>query len=88
MVVVFDLFVCYLVGASVLEKHPCQKLGDREFFCGAFNTNLLEDQFPNFRFPSINLVTQPIVEDIYNVDAYFNQANFNAGLFSIETFCL
>ncbi|MEZ4874860.1 MAG: TonB-dependent receptor [Flavobacteriaceae bacterium] len=40
----------------------------------------------NFRFPPITQVTQPIVEDIYNVDAYFNQENFNAGLFSIETF--
>jgi len=55
-------------------------------YSGRFkDVNFEATQF-NFRFPSINLVTQPIVEDIYNVDAYFNQDNFNAGLFSIETF--
>jgi len=38
------------------------------------------------RNSSGNLTTQPIVEDIHNIDAYFNQANLNAGLFKIKTF--
>jgi len=40
----------------------------------------------NIRFAPRSQVTQPIVENIYNVDSYFTQENFNAGLFSIETF--
>lgn len=40
----------------------------------------------NIRFAPRSQVTQPIVEDIHNVDAYFTQENFNAGLYSIETF--
>ncbi len=39
-----------------------------------------------FNFRILRNVTQPIVTDIYNLDSYFNQANLNAGLFSIETF--
>lgn len=31
-------------------------------------------------------VDQPFIENIYNLDAYFNQENLNANLFSIETF--
>ncbi|PQJ80130.1 TonB-dependent receptor [Polaribacter porphyrae] len=31
-------------------------------------------------------VPQPLINDIYNLDSYFNQANFNAGLFDIRTF--
>jgi len=31
-------------------------------------------------------INQPIIEDVYNLDAYFNQENFNAGLFKINTF--
>ena len=31
-------------------------------------------------------VAQPIIEDIHNVDSYFNQANFQRGLFDIVTF--
>ena len=40
----------------------------------------------NIRFAPRNQVTQPIIEDIYNVDSYFTQENFNTGLYSIETF--
>ncbi|MDY0781279.1 TonB-dependent receptor [Tenacibaculum sp. IB213877] len=29
---------------------------------------------------------QPFIDDVYNLDSYFNQENFNAGLFSIRTF--
>lgn len=31
-------------------------------------------------------ITTPLVVDPYNLDAYFNQANFNSGLFSIKTY--
>ena len=40
----------------------------------------------NFRITRGAGIVQPIVEDIYNVDAYFNQENLNAGLFRMETF--
>ncbi|HPF10431.1 MAG TPA: TonB-dependent receptor [Flavobacteriaceae bacterium] len=40
----------------------------------------------NFRINNAFGVVQPIVEDIYNVDAYFNQQNLDAGLYRIETF--
>ncbi|WP_299833389.1 TonB-dependent receptor [uncultured Tenacibaculum sp.] len=35
---------------------------------------------------TLRTVTQPIVDDVYNLDSYFNQENFNAGLFAIRTF--
>ena len=40
----------------------------------------------NFRILRGAGIVQPIVENIYDVDAYFNQDNLNAGLFRIETF--
>ena len=40
----------------------------------------------NFRINRGAGIVQPIVENIYDVDAYFNQDNLNAGLFRIETF--
>ncbi|WP_299672153.1 TonB-dependent receptor [uncultured Polaribacter sp.] len=42
----------------------------------------------NFRIKNSggNAVTQPIITDIYNLDSYFNQDNFSAGLFDIRTF--
>lgn len=40
----------------------------------------------NFRINRGAGIVQPIVENIYDVDAYFNQENLNAGLFRIETF--
>ncbi|MCK0158006.1 TonB-dependent receptor [Cellulophaga sp. F20128] len=33
-----------------------------------------------------NVQQQPIIQDIYNLDAYFNQQNINEGYFRIETF--
>ena len=39
-----------------------------------------------FNFRILRNVQQPIVTNIYDLDSYFNQANLNAGLFSIETF--
>lgn len=35
---------------------------------------------------TLRTVTQPIINDVYNLDSYFNQDNFNAGLFTIRTF--
>ncbi|SMC44263.1 TonB-dependent receptor [Cellulophaga tyrosinoxydans] len=40
----------------------------------------------NRRDQNNNLIDQPIVEDVHNLDAYFNQENLNNGLFSIVTF--
>ncbi len=40
----------------------------------------------NFRILRGAGIVQPIVENIYDVDAYFNQDNLNAGLFRMETF--
>ncbi|MEO9570626.1 MAG: TonB-dependent receptor [Polaribacter sp.] len=39
-----------------------------------------------FNFSILNKSTQPIINDVYNLDSYFNQENFNAGLFEIKTF--
>ncbi|UOB16343.1 TonB-dependent receptor [Abyssalbus ytuae] len=33
-----------------------------------------------------SVIDQPLIEDIYNMDGYFNQSNFDAGLFTIATF--
>ncbi|CAM1342831.1 TonB-dependent receptor [Tenacibaculum amylolyticum] len=35
---------------------------------------------------TLRTVTQPIIDDVYDLNSYFNQANFNAGLFTIRTF--
>jgi TonB-dependent receptor len=40
----------------------------------------------NFRILRGAGIVQPIVENIYDVDAYFSQDNLNAGLFRMETF--
>ncbi len=53
---------------------------------GRFKDVVYEATQFNIRFAPRNQVTQPIIEDIYNVDAYFTQENLNAGLYSIETF--
>lgn len=59
-------------------------------YSGRFKVVDFESTQFNFRIARRNqngsFVDQPIVDDIYNADAYFNQANLNAGLFSIETF--
>lgn len=40
----------------------------------------------NKRDTNNNPITQPIVEDVHQLDSYFNQSNYNNGLFSIITF--
>ncbi len=35
---------------------------------------------------TIRGVNQPIINDVYNLDSYFNQQNLNAGLYTINTF--
>tara|TARA_R110002033_G_scaffold58464_5_gene108121 strand:- start:70907 stop:73741 length:2835 start_codon:yes stop_codon:yes gene_type:complete len=40
----------------------------------------------NRRDQNNNFITQPIIEDVYDLDAYFNQENLNNGLFNIVTF--
>jgi len=39
-----------------------------------------------FNFVINQRTAQPFIDDVYNLDSYFNQANFNAGLYSIGTF--
>ena len=52
-----------------------------DFESTQFNFNIIK------RNPATNaLITQPLIEDMYNLDAYFNQENFDNGLFSIATF--
>jgi hypothetical protein len=48
------------------------------------NVSFAARQF-NFNINNDASVTQPTV-DVHNLDAYFNQANLNAGLFEITTF--
>ena len=59
-------------------------------YSGKFKTVDFEATQFNFRInkrrSDNSLIDQPIIEDMYNVDAYFNQENFNQGLFSIRTF--
>lgn len=53
-------------------------------YSGRFkNVDFDATQF-NFRINS--RTAQPLIDDIYNLDSYFNQENLTAGLFSIETF--
>lgn len=53
-------------------------------YSGRFKNIDFEATQINFRITKNN-VTQPEA-DMYNMDAYFNQANLNAGYFNIETF--
>ncbi len=39
-----------------------------------------------FNFDINTRVEQPIITDVYNLDSYFNQENFDAGLYAIRTF--
>lgn len=39
-----------------------------------------------FNFDIITSQRQPIINNVYDLDSYFNQANFDAGLFAINTF--
>jgi len=51
-----------------------------DFESTQFNFNIVQ------RNPDNSLADQPIVNDIYTIDSYFNQENLNAGLFGISTF--
>lgn len=57
-------------------------------YSGRFKSVKFESTQFNFRINNSggNAVPQPLITDIYNLDSYFNQANFNAGLFDIRTF--
>ncbi len=79
------------IAANVSTKYKFNKTDDNEFkaeltlgYSGRFKTVDFEATQFNFRINT--RVDQPFVDDVYNLDAYFNQANLNAGLFSIETF--
>lgn len=53
-------------------------------YSGRFKT--VDFKATQFNFRINKKATQPIIEDIYDLDSYFNQANLNANLYSIETF--
>ncbi|MDO5972533.1 TonB-dependent receptor [Flavivirga aquimarina] len=57
-------------------------------YSGRFKTVDFESTQFNFRIINSggNAVDQPIITDVYDLDSYFNQSNFNAGLFNIRTF--
>ncbi|WP_348745960.1 TonB-dependent receptor [Tenacibaculum sp. 190524A02b] len=39
-----------------------------------------------FNFAITQGIPQPFINDVYNLDSYFNQTNLNAGLYTIKTF--
>jgi len=53
-------------------------------YSGRFKT--IDFKATQFNFRINKKVYQPFIEDIYNLDNYFNQANLNANLYTIETF--
>ncbi len=53
-------------------------------YSGRFKT--VDFQATQFNFRINRRTAQPYIEDVYNLDSYFNQANLNANLFSLETF--
>ncbi|NKI26140.1 TonB-dependent receptor [Arenibacter sp. 6A1] len=59
-------------------------------YSGRLKTTDFEATQFNFRITKRDangrLIDQPIVENMYDMDAYFNQDNLSKGLFSIETF--
>ena len=57
-------------------------------YSGRFKTVDFESTQFNFTINNSggNAVPQPLITDVYNLDSYFNQANFNARLFNIRTF--
>ncbi len=79
------------IAANFSTTYKFNKNEDDEFdgkltvgYSGRFkNVDFDATQF-NFRIN--RRVSQPLIDDIYNLDSYFNQDNFSAGLFSIETF--
>ncbi len=79
------------VAANFATSYKFNKNEDEEYkgkitlgYNGRFkNVKFRATQF-NFRI--LDKSNQPIISDIYNLDDYFNQDNFNAGLFEIKTF--
>ncbi|TYP99643.1 outer membrane receptor protein involved in Fe transport [Tenacibaculum adriaticum] len=55
-------------------------------YSGRFKTVDFKSTQFNFRINRSGSTVQPIIDDVYDLDSYFNQENFNAGLFSIRTF--
>lgn len=51
-----------------------------DFAATQFNFNI------NTRNNDGSIIPQPIVNDVYDLDSYFNQENLNAGLFTLSTF--
>ncbi|SEB95968.1 Outer membrane receptor proteins, mostly Fe transport [Tenacibaculum sp. MAR_2009_124] len=74
--------VTYKFAKNEEEEYKAKlKLG----YSGRFkNVDFDATQF-NFAI-TIRDVQQPIINDVYNLDSYFNQQNLNAGLFTIRTF--
>ncbi|MEE9362589.1 MAG: TonB-dependent receptor [Cellulophaga sp.] len=56
------------------------RIKEVDFESTQFNFNIV------LRDASGQFITQPIVKNKYNVDAYFNQENLNKGLFTVQTF--
>jgi hypothetical protein len=79
------------IAANFSTTYKFNKNEDDEFkgkltlgYSGRFKN--IDFDATQFNFRILRGVTQPFVPEIYNLDSYFNQANLNAGLFSIETF--
>lgn len=83
------------LAANLSTVYKFKKNEDDEFlgkvtlgYSGRFKSVKFESTQFNFRINNSggNAVPQPLITDIYNLDSYFNQQNFNAGLFDIRTF--
>ncbi|MBL4605121.1 MAG: TonB-dependent receptor [Flavobacteriaceae bacterium] len=81
--------------ANISGIYKFNKNEDDEFlgkltigYSGRFKTVDFEATQFNFRINNSGgtAVAQPFVPNIYNLDSYFNQGNFNSGLFGIRTF--
>ncbi len=79
------------IAANLSTTYKFSKNEDDEFkgkitlgYNGRFkNVKFRATQF-NFRM--LNITNQPLIDDVYNLDSFFNQENLNAGLFEIKTF--
>lgn len=86
------------IAANISSVFKFKKNEDDEFdgkitlgYSGRFKTVDFQSTQFNFRIikrdPLSNtLIDQPIINDVYNLDSYFNQSNFDNGLFNISTF--
>src|SRR5690606_3118263 len=84
--------------ANISETFKFKKNGDENKFDGkvilGYSRRIKKVDFEatqfNFRInkrdSNDNFIDQPLITDIYNMDAYFNQDNLNKGLYRIETF--